>query len=203
MHYYHDYFFKLWEPVTPLLQGLLWSAEGAVYRSVRIAGKAFYRSIISLTLSLIFGSVHRKNNLILVSYLVIQISWQGHWWYILFWGNYSLVSQTSSFALQFWQTHVQENNLYGPQNSTNYTHSHTLHKHKQAHTSLVHATCCTCRRSHTKTTESLMASVREPWRRHGWVRLLFTSGAWVTVIHPIPRLSPWQQILTLILQWWD
>ncbi len=36
-------------PAVQLLQCLLWSAEGAVYTgSVRIAGKAFYRSIMSL-----------------------------------------------------------------------------------------------------------------------------------------------------------
>ena len=46
MHYYHDYFLNSVGHMWPLLQCLLWSAEGAVYTSVRIVGKAFYRSII-------------------------------------------------------------------------------------------------------------------------------------------------------------
>lgn len=59
MHYYHDYFLNSGSHMWPLLQCPLWSAEGAVYTSVRIVGKAFYRSITYIYVCVfVFGSVH-------------------------------------------------------------------------------------------------------------------------------------------------
>ena len=97
----------------------------------------------------------------------------------------------SSSILKLWQTHVHENNFYAPQSFISYTHSHISTQTEthislmhdgdtRAHGHLLHEDALTCSLSlclslslshththiHNKTTDLLIASVRESRHRH-------------------------------------